>query len=317
MSYNAVAVAVSSAAGPTIAGVILSSLSWHWLFAINIPLGIIAFYLGYKLLPASQNAIERKFDYRSAIGNALTFGLFIYALEGFAHHESKTLITVSFPIVHGLLLVVSASAISHFDTIASRRLAKNSHIHAVRCHLRLLFHGANAGIGVHSIFPARHIAFFARRNRTAHHTVADSHNDCRAACRKACGTFPPRNAWRYRHVSVFNRIDFVILLPESADKIDIWWRIMFCGAGFGLFQTPNNLTLVSSAPLNRSGGASGMLGMARLIGQTIGTTGVAIVFCLHPAHGRFSPMFDHRSMYRLPRRTVEHLTNQHCICQSA
>lgn len=96
MSYNAVAVAVSSAAGPTIAGVILSSLSWHWLFAINIPLGIIAFYLGYKLLPASQNAIERKFDYRSAIGNALTFGLFIYALEGFAHHESKTLITVSF-----------------------------------------------------------------------------------------------------------------------------------------------------------------------------------------------------------------------------
>ena len=165
MSYNAVAVAVSSAAGPTIAGVILSSLSWHWLFAINIPLGIIAFYLGYKLLPASQNAIERKFDYRSAIG----------------------------------------------DTIASRRLAKNSHIHAVRCHLRLLFHGANASISIHSIFPARHIAFFARRNRTAHHTVADSHNDCRAACRKACGTFPPRNAWRYRHVSVFNRIDFVIL----------------------------------------------------------------------------------------------------------
>ena len=111
----------------------------------------------------------------------------------------------------GMTLVVSASAISHFDAIASRRLAKNSHIHAVRCHLRLLFHGANAGIGIHSIFPARHIAFFARRNRTAHHTVADSHNDCRAACRKACGTFPPWNAWSYRHVPVFNRIDFVIL----------------------------------------------------------------------------------------------------------
>ena len=45
MSINAMAVAVSSAAGPSIAGLILSTLSWHWLFAINIPLGIISFWI--------------------------------------------------------------------------------------------------------------------------------------------------------------------------------------------------------------------------------------------------------------------------------
>ena len=71
-------------------------------------------------------------------------------------------------------------------------------------------------------------------------------------------------------------------LPAHAGSFEIGWRIVLCGIGFGLFQTPNNLTLVSSAPLNRSGGASGMLGMARLIGQTIGTTGVAIVFAFIP-----------------------------------
>ena len=53
---------------------------------------------------------------------------------------------------------------------------------------------------------------------------------------------------------------------------------MLCGAGFGLFQTPNNSTIISSAPTNRSGGASGMLGMARLLGQTSGTTIVALIF---------------------------------------
>lgn len=67
-----------------------------------------------------------------------------------------------------------------------------------------------------------------------------------------------------------------------ATVYDIFWRIMLCGAGFGLFQTPNNLTIVSSVPVNRSGGASGMLGMARLVGQTVGTTGVATVFSLVP-----------------------------------
>ena len=44
------------------------------------------------------------------------------------------------------------------------------------------------------------------------------------------------------------------------------------------FQTPNNSTIISSAPTKRSGGASGMLGMARLLGQTFGTTLVALLF---------------------------------------
>lgn len=51
------------------------------------------------------------------------------------------------------------------------------------------------------------------------------------------------------------------LTAESSD-ISIILRLMLCGAGFGLFQTPNNSTIISSAPTQRSGGASGMLGMA-------------------------------------------------------
>ena len=67
------------------------------------------------------------------------------------------------------------------------------------------------------------------------------------------------------------------LTAESSD-ISIILRLMLCGAGFGLFQTPNNSTIISSAPTKRSGGASGMLGMARLLGQTFGTTLVALLF---------------------------------------
>jgi DHA2 family multidrug resistance protein-like MFS transporter len=66
------------------------------------------------------------------------------------------------------------------------------------------------------------------------------------------------------------------LTAESSD-ISIILRLMLCGAGFGLFQTPNNSTIISSAPTQRSGGASGMLGMA-LLGQTTGTTLVALLF---------------------------------------
>ncbi|ARF50529.1 hypothetical protein DSJ_15070 [Pantoea stewartii subsp. stewartii DC283] len=60
--------------------------------------------------------------------------------------------------------------------------------------------------------------------------------------------------------------------------MDIIWRMMLCGAGFGLFQSPNNHTIITSAPRQRSGGASGMLGTARLLGQSSGAALVALMF---------------------------------------
>ena len=57
----------------------------------------------------------------------------------------------------------------------------------------------------------------------------------------------------------------VAAAPRSSDII---WRMALVGAGFGLFQSPNNRTMIAAAPRERSGGASGMLGTARLLGQT-------------------------------------------------
>ena len=51
-----------------------------------------------------------------------------------------------------------------------------------------------------------------------------------------------------------------------------------CGLGFGFFQAPNNRTMLSAAPIERSGAAGGMLATARLTGQTIGATLTAIFF---------------------------------------
>ena len=72
------------------------------------------------------------------------------------------------------------------------------------------------------------------------------------------------------------------LLKPGAASADIAWRMALCGAGFGLFQSPNNHTILTVGPAHRSGGASGMLGTARLSGQTIGATIVALSFALLP-----------------------------------
>jgi len=78
-------------------------------------------------------------------------------------------------------------------------------------------------------------------------------------------------------------------LPAHPADADIALRMALCGVGFGLFQSPNNHTILTSAPAHRSGGASGMLGTARLAGQSTGAVLVAIVFGLLGAHDGRGP----------------------------
>jgi DHA2 family multidrug resistance protein-like MFS transporter len=79
-------------------------------------------------------------------------------------------------------------------------------------------------------------------------------------------------------------LGLLAIVPAHAGFADIAWRMALCGLGFGFFQAPNNRTLLSAAPVARTGAAGGMLATARLTGQTIGATLTAILFRTS-AHG--------------------------------
>ena len=63
--HNALVVGTAFTFGPTIASAILSIGTWPWLFAINIPFGVIAIWIGLKTLPKTPRA-EHAFDFASA-----------------------------------------------------------------------------------------------------------------------------------------------------------------------------------------------------------------------------------------------------------
>jgi DHA2 family multidrug resistance protein-like MFS transporter len=75
------------------------------------------------------------------------------------------------------------------------------------------------------------------------------------------------------------------LLTPAASTASIVWRMALCGLGFALFHAPNLNAMMSSAPPERSGGASGMVAMARLNGQAIGAALVALCFGLAGVRG--------------------------------
>jgi DHA2 family multidrug resistance protein-like MFS transporter len=73
-------------------------------------------------------------------------------------------------------------------------------------------------------------------------------------------------------------VALLAFLPAHPSAFDIGWRMAVGGAGFGLFQQPNNRAMLTSGPRERAGSAGGMLATARLLGQTAGATLVALLF---------------------------------------
>ncbi|MGB8451765.1 MAG: MFS transporter [Anaerocolumna sp.] len=73
-------VALGSLAGPSIGGVIVDYSSWEYIFWINVPVGVIVFLLGLKLLPRTGQSIEEKVDLLGAVLFITTIVLLFGAL---------------------------------------------------------------------------------------------------------------------------------------------------------------------------------------------------------------------------------------------
>ncbi len=281
MGINSFIVAVSSAAGPTIAAAILSIASWQWLFLINVPLGIVALVFALRFLPGNgSKSAKPRFDLPSAVMNALTFGLLITALSGFAQGQSLGIIAAE---------IITMLIVGYF--FIRRQLALPVPLLPVDL-LRIPLFSLSICTSICS-FCAQMLAmvslpFFLQTiiGRTEVETGL-----LLTPWPLATMVMAPLAGYLIErvHAGLLGAIGLIVMatglfalamLPATPSDLDIVWRMILCGAGFGLFQSPNNHTIISSAPRDRSGGASGMLGTARLLGQSTGAALVALMFNL-------------------------------------
>ncbi|MGJ5179523.1 MFS transporter [Bradyrhizobium oligotrophicum] len=284
IGINAMVVAVSAAVGPTIAAGILAFGSWPWLFAINVPLGIVTFAFGFRFLPHTPRA-PHMFDWQSAALSAVTFGFLIAAVDSLGHGEALVTCAIEFAVavVAGLWLVW-----------------RQTHMTSPLLPLDLL------RIPVFALSIATSISSFCGQMLAfvAIPFYLESHFGYSPVQMGllitpwpiAVGLTAPLAGRLVERVpaGLLGGIGLVIfacglcalgLLPREPAAWDVVWRMALAGCGFGLFQTPNNRTMIAAAPRERAGGASGMLGTARLLGQTTGAALVAMFLALDPADG--------------------------------
>lgn len=94
------AAGLGTAIGPTLGGVLTQYLSWHWIFFINVPVGICAILLGEKVIPAHAITTEiRTFDKGGAFLIFIGLASFLFAVS-----EGMTFGWTS-PVIIGTLLL--------------------------------------------------------------------------------------------------------------------------------------------------------------------------------------------------------------------
>ncbi|MGO9485602.1 MAG: MFS transporter [Rhodomicrobium sp.] len=276
VGLNALVVSAAAALGPTVASGVLALGPWEWLFAINVPIGAVAFFVGSKSLPASPK--QGTFDLVSTGLNVLTFGLGFTGIDVLTRGGDAWLGSAELA-----LAALTGTALIWRSNAQPRPLVP----------VDLLKNGLFAMSAVTSVasFSAQMLAFvslpFYLQNVLHRSQVETGLLMTPWPVAAGIAAFVAgRLADRYP-AAILSAAGLVVLglgllsmglLPTEAAPFAIAGLMATCGLGFGFFQSPNNRTMLSAAPLPRSGAAGGILATARLTGQTAGATIAAITF---------------------------------------
>ncbi|KAB2341266.1 MFS transporter [Actinomadura rudentiformis] len=74
---------VSTIAGPTLGGLLVSTLDWRWIFFVNLPIGILVLAMAVPILPANARTVRHRFDLAGVVlASAALFCLTFALTEG-------------------------------------------------------------------------------------------------------------------------------------------------------------------------------------------------------------------------------------------
>ncbi|MEA2285677.1 MAG: hypothetical protein QOJ21_1720 [Solirubrobacteraceae bacterium] len=112
MSVIGVPMLMGPVLGPVIGGLIVTHLSWRWIFLVNLPVGLIGLVLAARLMPAGRSegrggaGAPSRLDWRGLVLLSPGLGLLVFGLSEVSTHGGVTPGS-SLPVIGGLLLIAA------------------------------------------------------------------------------------------------------------------------------------------------------------------------------------------------------------------
>lgn len=290
LGLNAMVVGLSFAAGPTVASAILLFGNWHWLFLVNVPVGIVCAVLALRGLPETTRA-RHGFDGLAAVLCALTLSMFVLGTNELAHSAPLPRVALEWGIAAASLCLLMRRQAGHPAPILAVDLLR-----------RPLF-ALSAATAI-CAFAAQALAFVALPfllQTTLGYTQVETGflitpwpvvvAFMAPIAGRLSDRYPAGALGGVGLALMAIGMALLALMPADPPIWDIAWRMAVCGAGFGFFQSPNLRAIMMSAPASRAGGASGMVGTVRLLGQASGAALVAACFNVSGTQGAVAALW--------------------------
>jgi EmrB/QacA subfamily drug resistance transporter len=262
----------ANALGPIIGGTLVDSFSWHWIFAINIPIGVIAFIAGLKVVKESvDERIDRHIDIPGVLIISLALFCLTYALiEGQGYGwTSATILGLFIAAAAGLVAFVfielkTTSPLAQLRLFRDRNFAAGNIVGMVvnfgmigllfllilYLQIVLKIDALTAGLWILP-FPLAivMVAPFAGR-------LTD----------KIGGR------WILFAGALLTALGFYLMMDMTGVSAwtDLLLGLIICGAGIGMVMAPVTTVIMASTPVQQSGMGAGILSTIRQIGSVMG-----------------------------------------------
>lgn len=273
IGWNAMTVALFSAAGPTIGALLISLGSWRFAFAGSVLLASMALVAAYSL--PSRRSAGKKLDSVGLCAYAVIVPAFVIAV-GLARQSAPAAAFLLASGGTGLCLLIRRDirrdspflplALFQSRSFTRSVLASVLCFSAMGMALLMLPFALHARLGLSArdtalVMTPWPLAVLLTTPITSRllERVQSAHLCAAGALVLACG------------------LSMLTVAPLALSFRVHVLGIILCGIGFGLFQTPNNRTMFLSAPVDRAASAGGVQGTARLAGQVTGALSASIL----------------------------------------
>jgi EmrB/QacA subfamily drug resistance transporter len=266
-------VSIGVAIGPALGGLIIDTLSWRWIFLVNLPIGILGTWTAWRFVPDVEPPGGQRFDFvgATAFGVALLsmmLGLTLAQELGFG---DAVVIGLAVAAVAALIAFIAIERrVSHpmIDlTLFSNRLLSANLVSG------WLVFVALAGFLVLAPFYLQDVLGYDTRTMGL----------LLAAAPIALGVVSPisgaiSDRVGPRPVLVTGLgvlvVAYLGLTTLGVDTSARNWLLLVipAGLGVGIFQSPNNSAVMGAVPSHRLGVTSAMLTITRIFGQIVGVT---------------------------------------------
>lgn len=257
--------------GPTLGGFLVDTLSWHWVFFVGVPLGLLGGVIAWWFVPAGEPAGRQRFDLPGA--GVLLVGLLSLSLALTLAQE----LGFAAPLILGLFGVSGVGIVAFVwlelhvpDPVLDLRLFRNADL-SIGLLTGLATFVAIAGTIFLMPFYLEGVLGYTPQQVGLLMAVVPT---VLVFAAPIAGSLSDRYGTRPVTVVglalIFVGYLAVGTLSTETTALGYIFRFLPLGLGMGTFQSPNNSAIMGSVPRTRSGVAGGLLSMTRALGQTAG-----------------------------------------------